>query len=69
MKIQVVNECINDEQCRVKLLNEKEKIKNLKFKTRCRFRSKSNSCRPHKPTNDGLLESPDINESLDGRGG
>jgi len=24
----IVNECINDEQCRVKLLNEKEKIKN-----------------------------------------
>ena len=29
----------------------------------------SNSCRPHKPTNDGLLERPDINESLDVRGG
>ena len=28
VKIKVVNECINDEQCRVKLLNEKEKIKN-----------------------------------------
>ena len=29
----------------------------------------NNSCTPRRPTSDGLLERPDINESLDGRGG
>ena len=32
------------------------------------FLVESNSFRPHKPTNDGLLERPDINESLGVRG-
>jgi hypothetical protein len=45
---------------------KKLKIKNLKLVVGF---GRKQSCRPHKPTNDGLLESPDINESLDVRGG